>query len=184
MGITAHRPTRRYIAVVSKLAALGVAALLCTHSARADRIVLRSLKFINEPVKEFNEDGVTFDSGDRVTWDEIERGTVAAGMQKEFAAMLAKLGDPLFRIRQGLTIGDFESILPHAEKMFPLYVSRDSPTAYMVAQGLMWARLEAGQRPAAVEPYLRSLEYLRKHEGKADALPGRRRVAGRPAIWH
>jgi hypothetical protein len=46
----------------------------------------------------------------------------------------------------------------------------------MVMQALMWSRLAAGQREAAVEPYLRCFEYLRTARDRGSRLPGQRRM--------
>ncbi|MEQ8784903.1 MAG: hypothetical protein RIC55_01330 [Pirellulaceae bacterium] len=152
--------------------------LVCgfASSALADRIILRNLKTYNEPVANFDEDGLKLQSGTELTWDEVEAGTVAAADQERFDKTLAALGEPLYRIRQRLTTGDYEGVLESAEKVYPVYAQRSSPTAYMVFQALMWGRLEAGRREAAVEPYLRCLEYLRARAGRVDGFPGDRRL--------
>jgi hypothetical protein len=45
-----------------------------------------------------------------------------------------------------------------------------------VFQGLMWARLEAGHREQAVEPYLDCYEYVRSVGSAQVSLPGKRRL--------
>lgn len=171
-GFDGARP-RRWLLVAASLVALVVSL---GSVARADRIILRNLKTYNEPVVAFNEDGVSLKSGTIVTWDEVEAGTVAPADQERFDKMLDALGEPLYRVRQRLSTGDFEGVLASAEQMYPVYVRRDSPTAYLVFQALMWGRLEAGRREAAVEPYFRALEYLRGHDGRLDQFPGERRL--------
>jgi len=142
--------------------------------AWADRIILRNLKIISDrKVVSWNEDGVRLDNNTLLTWDEIERGKVEQNKQAEFNKMLKELGGPLFQIRQRLTKGDYEGLSEPVETVYARYLDRDSKTAYMVLQALMWSRQATGQREAAVEPYLRCYEYLRTH---SDDLPGRRRL--------
>jgi hypothetical protein len=147
-------------------------------SSRAeDRIILRNLNVITgKTVVGFDEDGVRLDDGTRIGWDEIERGRVRAEQQAAFDRTLEELGEPLYRIRQRLTVGDYPGLLTHAEAVYGRYVRRRSPTAYMVAQALMWARTAVGRREEAVEPYLRCYTYLRSLPESQVDLPGRRRL--------
>jgi len=158
---------------------------------RADqRIVLRNLQVISDKkVVTFSEDGVQVEGGRVITWDEIERAKVAPEQQAAFDRMLAELGGHLYRIRRRLEDGDYKSLAPgpggarpadksllsECEAVYPRYVGRRSKTAYMVLQGLMWARLEAGRREEAVEPYLDCYEYLRAVGPARAVLPGKRR---------
>jgi len=145
----------------------------------ADRIILRNLDVISDqPTVGFDADGVRLADGRTITWDQIESGRVAADRQADFDRMLSQLGSHLYRIRRRLDTGDYAGLLSHAEAMYPQYAERSSPTAYMVFQSLMWARLAVGRREAALEPYLRCYEYLREAEKTGDsvALPGRRRL--------
>lgn len=158
------------------LAAILMAVLAATP-ARADRIVLRNLNVITDKtVAAFDEDGIRFAEGGAVAWDEIERGSVAADKQAAFDAMLKDLGEHLYRIRQRLTVEDYEGLLPHAEAVYPRYRSRRSETAYMVCQAVMWGRLAARRREEAVEPYWRCFEMLRRAQGQPINLPGERRL--------
>jgi hypothetical protein len=143
----------------------------------ADRIILRNLEIISDrTVTVFHEDGIRLDDGRTLSWDEVERATVAE-RQEEFDRLLGELGEPLYRIRQRLTVGDYQGILEPAETVYPRYVARRSSTAYMVFQGLMWSRLAAGQRESALEPYLLCIEYLRhRPRDAAIPLPGDRRL--------
>jgi len=148
----------------------------------ADRIVLRNLDIITgKTVAGFDEDGVRLDDGSLLKWDEIERGRVSPERQAAFDQMLQELGTHLYRIRQRLTVGDYRGILPHAEAIYPRYVGRSSQTAYMVFQGLMWARLADGRRESAVEPYLRCYNYLKSLPASKVSLPGNRRLRYDPA---
>jgi len=148
----------------------------------ADRIVLRNLDIItNRTVAGFDEDGVRLDDLSLIKWDEIERGRIAADNQAAFDQMLQDLGTHLYRIRQRLTVGDYRDILPHAEAVYPRYIGRKSETAYMVFQSLMWARLAAGHREQAVEPYLRCFSYLQSTKSSKVSLPGDRRLRYDPA---
>ena len=159
------------------------AALLPVAAARAaDRLILRNLDFVvARTVVEFDEDGIRLDKplddgADRLTWDRIERGTVALD-QVRFNQLLAELGPPLYRIRQRLKTGDYESLGEPAEQVYPRFAARKSSTAYMVCQALVWSRLAAGRREAAIEPLLRCCELLRSGSIRAADLPGDRRPA-------
>lgn len=150
---------------------------LCTDSAAADRLVLRNLKIITDRnVAAFDEDGLRLDDNRVVTWDEIERGTIAGDKQAAFDASLRELGEPLFRVRQRLKVGDYEGALTPAETLFPRYTNRRSNSAYLVVQAVMWGRIAAGKREGAVEPYLYCLECLRGKKKEEITLPGDRRL--------
>ena len=145
----------------------------------ADRIILRNLDVISDQqVVSFNADGVRLADDRVITFDLIESGRVSAAQQADFDQILKQLGSHLYRIRRRLETGDYAGLLQHAEAIYPTYAERTSATAYMVFQALMWGRLAAGQREAALEPYLRCYEYLRvsNKTGDSIALPGRRRL--------
>ncbi len=179
-----------------------LAALACGLPAgppaarAAERIILRNLQTIEDKkVLAFNEDGVRLEGGRVLAWDEIEKAKVDPAQQESFDRMLAGLGDHLYRVRRRLEDGDYRSIPPatedgasgkpaaeykslltEAEAVYPSYRGRTSKTAYMVFQGLMWARLEAGRREEALEPYLDCYEYLRTVGPAQAVLPGKRRL--------
>lgn len=160
---------------VTVLISLGL--LLPCDKAQADRLLLRSLDIIsNRKVESFDEDGVKLDDGRIFRWDEIEQGMVEASKQDAFDKMLKELGEPLHRLVQRLKVGDFRGLSEHAEAVYPRYIGRSSPTAYMVFQSLMWSRLAEGKREMSVEPYLRAFEYLRSTNPKEPDLPGERRL--------
>jgi hypothetical protein len=151
-------------------------------SLGAERLVLRNLQIIQDrAVEAFDEDGVRLRGGQVVAWDEIERGAVAPQHQAAFDRMLGDLGEPLYRIRRRLTVGDYAELSEPAEALYPRYVGRNSETAYMVLQATMWSRLASGRREAALEPYLYCLEYLRRAAGRPVNLPGDRRLTFDPA---
>src|SRR5262245_10823172 len=116
-----------------------VVANLSLSAPAADRLILRNLDILTrQTVASFDEDGLVLDTpraagGNLVTWDEVERGKVALE-QPRFDKLLAELGQPLFRIRQRLKIGDFEALAEPAEAMFPRFAPRQSQTAYLVCQ--------------------------------------------------
>ncbi len=143
----------------------------------ADRIILRNLDVVSgKTVVGFDEDGVRMDDVTLIPWDEIERGRIDGARQAEFDQMLEQLGTPLYRIRQRLSVGDYRGLLDPAAALYPRYVGRNSQTAYMVTQSLMWARLAVGHREQAVEPYLRCYTYLRTVGPEDLTLPGTRRL--------
>jgi hypothetical protein len=162
----------------------GLASTALTPAAAlADRIVLRNLDVIdNQTVTGLDEDGVLLGDGTRISWDRIERGRVASEQQARFDQLLAELGGDLYRVRQRLAVGDWAGLLPNAEALEGRYVGRRSETAYMVFQALMWARLAAGQREAALAPFLRVLACQQEATaaGKALELPGERRMTVDP----
>ncbi len=150
---------------------------LAAQAAVADRIILRNLKIIDGPkVVTFDEDGVRLDDDRVVGWYDIEKARVADDQQPRFDRMLKELGDPLFRIRQRMRVGDYKDLSPHAEAVYPRYMDRKSPTAYLVMQATMWSRVAMGQRESAVEPYCRCYQYLRLQSGSNGVLPGERRL--------
>lgn len=155
---------------------------LCYRAHAADRIILRNLELIaDRTVVAVDEDGARLDAprpagSDRVAWDEIERGRVAPELQEEFDRLRTELGPPLYKLRQRLRIGDYAGLLAPAEKLYPTYAQRQSQTAYLVCQSLMWGRLAAGQREQAVEPLLRCILLLDSGAASAKGLPGARRL--------
>jgi hypothetical protein len=166
------------------LLAAGVLLAVFAPAVRApaaDRLILRNLDILlDHTVKAFDEDGLLLDSprkggGDRITWDEVERGTIALD-QPRFDALLKELGPPLYQIRQRLKIGDYESLAEPAELLYPLFAERKSQAAYMVCQATMWSRMALGQREAAVAPYLRCLVLLKSGAARSGNLPGNRRL--------
>jgi hypothetical protein len=149
--------------------------LFAAIPALADRIVLRNLTVISDKtVASFDEDGIRFAEGGGVAWDEVERGTVAADKQAAFDTMLKDLGEHLYRIRQRLGVEDYQGLLAHAEAVYPRYRQRQSETAYLVCQAVMWGRLAQRRREEALEPYLHCYELLRAAQGKPLKLPGER----------
>ena len=155
----------------------------------ADRLILRNLDILTDrTVTALDEDGLVLDAArpggsGRVTWDEVERGTIALD-QPRFDALLKELGPPLYRIRQRLKVGDYEALGEPAESLYPRFADRRGPTAYMVCQATMWSRLAAGQRETAAEPYLRCFELVRAGAARSGGLPGNRRLLldGKTAI--
>ena len=178
VSITTTRNCRflRFL-LLCALAVICLVGLQSLAANAADRIVLRNLDIIaNKTVVGFDEDGIRLDDASLLRWDGIERGRISSEGQAAFDQMLEELGTHLYRIRQRLTVGDYRGILPHAEAVYPRYVGRRSETAYMVFQGLMWARLAVGRREAAVEPYLRCYNHLKSVPAEKLSLPGNRRL--------
>ncbi|MFW6171156.1 MAG: hypothetical protein ACODAD_11745 [Planctomycetota bacterium] len=153
--------------------------LLSGAGQGADRIVLRNLEIISgATVEHFDADGVRLSDGRVIGWDRIEQGRVAEAKQAAFDRLLEELGSHLYRIRQRLSVNDYQGLLPHAEAVHDRYRGRHGETAYMVSQALMWSRLAVGRREAAVQPYLWCLECLRQaaDEERELSLPGARRL--------
>lgn len=157
-------------------------ALVSLESKAADRLVLRNLTVITDrTVASFDVDGVKLDDGKQIAWDELERATVGPARQAEFDSLLKSLGEPLYRIRQRLRVGDYAGLVEPAEAVAPRLLGRASKSGYLVAQALMWGRMAAGRREEAVEPYFYCLDYLRKLKGPLDGMPGDRRLKFEPA---
>ncbi len=143
----------------------------------ADRIILRNLKIIsNKTVASFDEDGIRLSDGQMLGWHDIERAKVAEDKQAAFDTMLDELGNHLYRIRQRMVAGDYEGLVSHAEAVHTRYIGRTSDTAYTVMQALMWGKLAVGQREAALAPYLRCYDILRRRGKLRLPIPGERRL--------
>ncbi|PHS11265.1 MAG: hypothetical protein COA78_10165 [Blastopirellula sp.] len=177
---SATTPVKRRSSFVMVLSAALFSFLILlsfSNTAKADRIILRNLKILNGvTVTAFDEDGVKIAGQGIVTWDEIERGTVAADKQAGFDRLKLELGTPLYRIRQRLTVGDYSGLVEEAEKLLPRYRSRSSQSAYMVVQALMWGRLADNRREEAVEAYLLCFDQLRNNKSYYEKLPGPRKL--------
>ena len=158
---------------------VSIVVWLTVHaSVLADRVILRNLEVISDRrVVEFNVDGLRLDDGTRISWEQVERAQVSSQQQAEFDRMLDEIGTQMYRLHQRLTVGDHRGLLEHAEVLYPRYVGRDSEAAYVVFQSLMWGRLAAGQREAAVEPYVRALDFLQRRKSTEVRLPGSRRLS-------
>ena len=163
--------------LVPFLSLVWLSGLVVPTAGGADRIVLRNLKILSDKtVTAFDEDGVHLDGKQVLGWHEIEKAKVASDKQAAFDKMLAELGGHLYRIRQRLTVGDYEGLLPHAEAIHQRYAGRTSDTAYTVLQSLMWGRLADGRREAALTPYLQCYDILRRRGKSEIRLPGERRL--------
>jgi len=172
---TGRAEAARFIACLAPLFVFAVGLLLLPAAASADLIILQSTEEVEGTVTSFDEDGVLMGKK-LIGWGEILDGSVAKEQQPRFNKLLKDVGEDLFRIRSRLKTGDYRGALPHAENVYPRYTSRDSATAYMVFQALMWGRIATGQREAAVEPMLRCYGYLRSHDGDDGNLPGQRKL--------
>ena len=177
---TMHSSTKRLGWFVVLLSALAV-PLLAPNARAADRIVLRNLKIIGDrEIKAWDEGGVRLDDERLITWDEIERATLAPERQVEFDKLLKELGEPLYRIRQRLKVGDYAGLHTPAEAVWPRYSGRRGESAYLVTQAVMWSRLARGEREAAVAPYLQCFALLRGKAKDEVQLPGTRRLTFDP----
>ena len=178
-----HTPFKRLGWFVVSLVVATCLWQFASDAGAADRIVLRNLKIISDrQIKSWDEGGVRLDDERLITWDEIERATLVGERQTDFDKLLKELGEPLYRIRQRLKVGDYAGLQVPAEAIWPRYSGRRGESAYLVTQAVMWSRLAKGEREAAVAPYLQCLEFLR---GKAQEkenipLPGTRRLAFDP----
>ncbi len=141
-------------------------AIVALPAAAADRLILRDLTILNDrKVVSFDEDGVRLDDESLITWDRIERGTVASDKQAAFDRLRDEIGQPLFRLRLRLKVGDDLGLVEPAEALAERFAQRDSASAYLVNRALMRGRIVGGRREAAVEPYLRCLAYVWNQPG-------------------
>ena len=148
-----------------------------TGSAAGDELLLRDFTRIRDAqLRQFDEDGVVLQDGRLLGWDQIQRGTVSGDRQAAFDQFLEALGEPLFRIRKRLAAGDYRELSAEAESLYERYRGRQSGTAYVVCQAVMWSRQARGLRESAVEPYLRCFRILRTQPDDAIDLPGERRL--------
>ena len=162
---------RRVVVVASLLG-----ALCCTATAgAADRIVLRTTLLRNRTVQSVDVEGLHLDNQTTITWDEVERLTVAPSLQPQADKLLAALGTPLFRIRRRLQAGDYTDLRELAEKVQPYYQGRRGKLALMVSQARMWGALAEGAREHALLAHVDSYQNLRGQPKLAEQLPGRRR---------
>ncbi|QDU94892.1 hypothetical protein [Lignipirellula cremea] len=150
--------------------------ILASAAQAADSIILRPdfRKITDRTVTSFDPDGVKLDDGTVLAWDKIQKATLGPPRQASFDELLNKLEKPLGRLDVGLKAGDYQGLLESAEELYPIYQERNSRTAYLVFQSLMWGRLAHGQRAQAVAPYLRCYNYLMLHPDEKNLLPGRR----------
>lgn len=130
-------------------------------ASAADRIILRDLTILRDrTVVSLDEDGVRLDDQALLTWDRIERGTIGSQKQAEFDRLRVELGQPLYRLRLRLKVGDDAGLAEIAEPLAERFAERTGASAYLVHRALMKGRLAQGRREAAVEPYLRCLAYV------------------------
>jgi len=160
--------------------------LLLTSLAAADTITLRSGQQIdNRTVTAVDEDGLQLGeplpSGAKIIrLDEIQYAKIAADRQSTLDQLLKELGDPLFRIRWRLSVGDVAGLAEPAETVYPRFRGRRSPTALLVATAAMRGRIHERKREFAVEPMLQIVEILRSGAASASDLSGEARLAVDP----
>lgn len=143
--------------------------------AAADRIMLRDLTVLRDrSVRDLSEDGVRLDDDRLLTWDLIEKGKCK--QQADFDQLLQEIGEPLYRIRQRLKVGDYLAASEPAEQLYARYLHRESESAYLVMQATMWSRLNSGRREAAIPAYISCCRLLRRHNELSQSLPGSRRM--------
>lgn len=149
-----------------------IASTLTCGATAADRLILRDLTILTDrTVESFDEDGVRLDDGTLVTWDRVERGSIAADKQAAFEKLRIEIGQPLFRLRLRLKVGDDLGLAELAESLAPRFAERSGPSALLVQRALMRGRLARGQREAAVEPYFHCLALASSSAGARFEFP-------------
>lgn len=157
-------------------------SMACIPAGAEDRILLRDFTVLREPgVTSLSADGVVLarerpGGGKRVGWEEIERIKVAdEALQAEADDLREKIGDPLYRLRVRLEVGDYAGLLEPSQSLEATFHDQRSPSALLVHQSLVWGHLAQGQREQAVAPWLRAYEILRTRSAKLGDLPGPRK---------
>lgn len=124
------------------------------QSASADELILRDWTRLAEvTVTRFDEDGVTLEDGRQFGWGQIESGEVSDDEQAAFDQLVHELGEPLFRLRQRLRLGDDDQVLELARSLWPRFRDRSGETALIVSSGFARGLIAAGRREEAVLPY-------------------------------
>jgi len=164
------------------IAVVAIVFLAAASSQAADRIVLRDFRIIRDAsIMSLDVDGILLSverpgGSKRVTWDEVQRLQLTdRAKQTEADKLLQEVGEPLFRLRVRMEIGDDEGLLEPAEALFPVFRDRSSASAYLVLQSLVWGRIAHARREEAVEPWLLAYGMLRSRSAKVSDLPGRRK---------
>lgn len=164
---------------------LGVFSL-SHHGFAQSNLVLRSLEIPKSEIKRFDKHGVYLNDGTTINWDDILQATLPVGTegavgteaaQKSFDSFLKTRGLPLFRIRHRLSIGDVASLVKLVEPLYETLNGSPSSLAearfdYLISLGTMRARLHAGDRAAAVQPFLRAREVRGKFAFDSSLPPG------------
>jgi len=162
-----------FLAAFSLVSCLALSSVFCSPVGAADRLILQDLTIISkQTVASVDADGAKLDDGRVIGWGEIKSGRLANG-QEQFNKLLAELGPPLSLIRQRLDTNDYRGLAEPAAKLYPTFVGRQSKTAYMVFQSLMWGSIATGDRAAAVAPYLRCYNALQLAKSPIK-IPGER----------
>jgi len=160
------------------LLAAVVGMTLLAPTLGADRLILRDLTILNDrSVVSFDEDGVRLDDDTLLTWDRVERGTVASDKQAAFDRLRREIGQPLYRLRLRLKVGDDLGLVEPAEALTPHFADRDSASAYLVQRALMRGYIASGRREAAVAPYIRCLAYVWNQAKGRPELPAEQRIS-------
>lgn len=159
------------------LLATVVGVMLFAPALGADRLILRDLTILNDrTVVSFDEYGVQLDDDTLLTWDRVERGTVAADKQVEFDRLRGEIGQPLYRLRLRLKVGDDLGLVEPAESLAPRFTDHDGASAYLVQRSLMRGYIASGRREAAVAPYLRCLAHVWNQSSGRPELPVEQRI--------
>lgn len=97
-------------------------------------------------------------------WDRVRE---VRGVFADQAAAHASLSDQVWRARVRIERGDAYAAEPLLEKPFEMFEGRGGPTAMVIAEGLLRARLRRGAQVAAVRPWI-ALLHARQSTGPAN----------------
>ena len=138
-----------------------------------DPVVLRDLSIIRgKTITDFDDSVVRLSDGSTLKWDQILKAQVAPDHQADFDRNIANIGLPLFRIKSRVTNRDWAAI---GELVEPLYAAlelerlnnlADSESAYVICYATMKGRLDRGDRPGAVLPFLQAARIQKKLKRK------------------
>jgi len=136
------------------------------RSAWADRVILRNLDIISDTaITSVDDDGLKLAGGRFIGWDEVERATTisprpsgegpgARVAQEQIDERLKTLGEPLYRIRARLKVGDSTGLLKFAEPLADRFSASQGRSAALVHTALYRGLVEAGRYEEAVAPLL------------------------------
>jgi hypothetical protein len=169
IGLQQTRLPAIFCAALAALVWIGSSDVCCQ-----DPIVLRDLTIIRgKTITGFDDAAVKLSDGSALEWDQILSAQVDPNRQADFDDNIANIGLPLFRIKTRVANRDWSAI---GELVEPLYAGLkleglrspiDSESAYLICYATMKGRLDRGDRPGAVLPFLQAarIQQLNRKSG-------------------
>jgi len=173
------RFAKRRLLLIAGCAIVGLAISWSAATAcgqHAELIVLDDLTVLRDRhIQSFDAHGVVLDDGMVLPWNRIVSARVEPTEQARFDELHASMAVPLARLEARIISGDRASLGEVAEPLFAELGEGTSPSAFLAAVGLAWARQADGQREAAVEPALEALRIMHENPRVADGLDAKQR---------